>query len=60
MTDDSQPVCNECDTEIADEETWVSVNGGTVHRGEMQGDAGGGHFHPQCAIAYIERVYDDN
>lgn len=52
-----QPICTECDDEIEDEETWVGVSGGTVHHSEMQGDAGGGHFHPDCAVKYIQRVY---
>lgn len=55
------PTCtlDSCGEEISDEETFVNISGGTVHRGEPQGDAGGGIFHPECAVAYIESNYQD-
>jgi secreted trypsin-like serine protease len=56
-----QPDCDyeDCTNEIEDEKTFVSVSGGTVHHSEPQGDAGGGMFHPTCAIEYIEENYRD-
>lgn len=52
-----QPECAECGDEIEDETTFVDVSGGTVHHSEPQNDAGGGKFHPECAVEYIQRVY---
>lgn len=54
-----QPTCDDCGEEIEDGDTWVSVSGGTVHRDEPQGDAGGGMFHPDCACTYIQQNYSE-
>jgi len=56
-----QPTCDYegCNTEIEDEETFVTVSGGTVHHSEPQGDAGGGMFHPDCAVKYISEIYSE-
>lgn len=57
----NNPVCSyeECGKEIADEETFIELGGGTVHHGEPQSDAGGGIFHTDCAKAYIQKIYID-
>lgn len=46
-----------CGEEIEDESNFIELSGGVVHRGEPQGDAGGGIFHPKCAEEYIELMY---
>lgn len=56
----NQPVCPYCKNELKDDEVFVDVSGGTVHRDEPQHDAGGGNnFHPKCAIKYIRETYLD-
>lgn len=57
MSQETAPECDECGDRIEDETDFVNVSGGTVHRSEPQTDAGGGMFHPSCAVTYIERTY---
>lgn len=46
---------NECDEVIENGGRFVRLSGGTVKQEELSDDAGGGLFHPECAIEYINQ-----
>lgn len=51
-----KPKCQRCSEDLEDGETAVRLSDVHIRGNEIQGGAGGGVYHPECAIEWIEEI----